>query len=260
MPEVGRKKICSMSEYKYTEDGRKVYVHETVGDKIHRVSYVYTVTDDHGNDDGEDFDSTSVKLYDGDLYDNPPLPRLHAVAEALQNRIDAKSAELAKLKVLSKNFIGLEMLSDLLQNPVTHLVSLDGEPCIMDATDYKVSEATVAALKIRSGYGMGEMSFNWFVKDKEGYYSHRVIPCTSKEAADEILKREFSKWVKDCVPNAKTVQKCEELGIPIPTEGIKRRISEYEREMKRFIEQAAGNKKNADDYKKLIEALKAKLQ
>ncbi len=165
--------------YKYTEDGRKVYVHEEIKENVTRVSFVFT-----DEEDGEEFLSDKPVIHDGRLYDDPPIPSYHAKVKDIENMIRIRTDDLQRvcnevaaqrktrdaLLNAGKTFVGLETLSEILENPITHLVLLSGEPRVMpiDGKDFVVSEARVAAIGIKPYSNIHDLHFNWFVKGKDG--------------------------------------------------------------------------------------------
>ncbi len=92
-----------------------------------------------------------------------------------------------------------------------------------------------------------------------------MIPCTSEEKANEVLKREYATWVKDYYVSPAIAAESTELGITIPLEGINKKLQSMVQERNRYKQQSDDylkSMKNYDDeiveLEKFKEAIQAK--
>ena len=235
-------------DFKYTEDGQQVVVLEVISDSIKRIEFVYE------NGDGEPYMGKS-QLWDKPLFDSPPVPRLHELAEKMTQQLDqqreqrkALDLEIKELKsrksALETEFSsipGLQNIVDFLKNPPTHFILQKWHyPYIVPIDQCKVEYSTLATIGVKTGYGMKEPQVQWWVrKKKENSYDYHDsedgTPCNGLEDAKAKLKVALKQWVAKggFHYNVSIINMLRENGIEVPRsvilDGIASLNSEYDK-------------------------------
>lgn len=228
---------------KYTEDGRKVHVHESINERVFRISYVYyRDEDDEGGEEGE-WVSQDSYLHDKPLFDSPPLPRFHAEVSRIEQQIEriegerkALAAEVQALRsdksALDKEFRqvpGLKNIVEFLRNPPTHFIMQRyHHPRIVPAEECKVEHSVLAHMGIKTDWGISGPQVVWWVKAKpknswDSTDSERAIPCNGIEDAKEKFRSALAAWYRDN-PNRgfsiADIKMLRENGIEVPASYI----------------------------------------
>lgn len=231
---------------KYTEDGQQVVVIENISETVNRVQFVYE------RDDSEPYFG-NTRLWDKLLFDSPPIPKLHEFAEKLDKQIDKQQEQkrLLDLEVqslrqqkadLEKEFSaipGLQNIVDFLKNPPTHFILQKySYPYIVSADQCKVDYSTLAAIGIKTGYGLQEPKVQWWIKVKKGNnydYDDQIdgIPCSSLEDAKAKLKVRLQKWLNDggIRFSVQIIYMLRENGVEVPESIIASNIESLNKEL-----------------------------
>jgi hypothetical protein len=259
-------------DFKYTEDGQQVIVLEKISETVTRIEPVY----DRGDDEPYFGDS---RLWDKPLFDSPPIPRLHELAEKMEQQI-TKQQEQKKIldsevqalrsqkELLGKEFSaipGLQNIVDFLKNPPTHFVLQKyGPPYIVPIEECKVDYSHLANIGIKTGYGLSEPKVRWWIKVKRANsydYDDQIdgIPCNGLEDAKAKLRVELQKWAASSSArySIPVINMLRENGIEVPesiiTSNIESLNAEFEKIGLDVDAQKAKKRGEIDEWRALLD-------
>lgn len=165
-------------------------------------------------------------------------------------REDTTKADAGNKALLKKceQYEALKLLEQYLDGKITHYVNINGYsvPEIIPIGETQ-SEYSRGELKLLCLFGSSKGSLNWKLNrysDGSGSYSD-VFPCTSLEAANEILKT----WIlNDSAetadrPTDRVIQAAAKFNLPLP-EGYKQ---------KHLEKRLNGIRENIDSLKKIVQ-------
>lgn len=227
-------KTVTMEDYdfKYTEEGQQVVVLEKISDNVHRIQFTYEREDDEPY-------FGKAQLWDKPLFDSPPMPKMHELAEKMEKgiavQIEQRKSLTDEIKALKdrktaletelSTIPGLQNIVDFLKSPPTHFICERYHyPYIVSVDRCKVDYSHLANIGIKTGYGLREPEVLWWVKTKkENSYDYNDqetgIPCNGIDDARAKLKVALKKWYdsnKGYRHTPHTINMLKENGVDVP--------------------------------------------